>query len=48
MSVKTTTLPKRYHEAVLRWQDVFLPDYDMRIALALVSGCHRSRGRFPA
>lgn len=28
MSVKTTTLPKRYHEAVLRWKDVFLPDYD--------------------
>ena len=31
MSVKTTTLPKRYHEAVLRWQDVFLPDYDFLI-----------------
>lgn len=28
MSVKTTTLPKRYHEAVLRWRDVFLPDYN--------------------
>ncbi len=28
MSVKTTTLPKRYHEAVLRWKDVFLPDYE--------------------
>ncbi|HEX9940978.1 MAG TPA: Phenylacetic acid catabolic protein [Thermoanaerobaculia bacterium] len=28
MSVKTTTLPKRYHEAVLRWKDVFLTDYD--------------------
>ncbi|HEY4563107.1 MAG TPA: Phenylacetic acid catabolic protein [Thermoanaerobaculia bacterium] len=31
MSVKTTTLPKRYHEAVLRWRDVFLPDYDFLI-----------------
>jgi 1,2-phenylacetyl-CoA epoxidase catalytic subunit len=28
MSTKTTTLPKPYHEAVLRWKDVFLPDYD--------------------
>ncbi|HEV2843973.1 MAG TPA: Phenylacetic acid catabolic protein [Thermoanaerobaculia bacterium] len=28
MSVKTTILPKRYHEAVLRWKDVFLPDFD--------------------
>ncbi len=31
MSVKTTTLPKRYHEAVLRWRDVFLPDYGFLI-----------------
>jgi 1,2-phenylacetyl-CoA epoxidase catalytic subunit len=31
MSVKTTTLPKKYHEAVLRWKDVFLPDYDFLI-----------------
>jgi benzoyl-CoA 2,3-dioxygenase component B len=31
MSVKTTTLPKRYHEAVLRWKDVFLPDFDFLI-----------------
>ncbi|MFL6197126.1 MAG: Phenylacetic acid catabolic protein [Thermoanaerobaculia bacterium] len=31
MNVKTTTLPKRYHEAVLRWRDVFLPDYDFLI-----------------
>ncbi|MEA2600042.1 MAG: benzoyl-CoA 2,3-epoxidase subunit [Acidobacteriota bacterium] len=28
MSVKTSTLPKRYHEAVLKWKEVFLPDYD--------------------
>ncbi len=28
MSVRTSTLPKAYHEAVLRWKDVFLPDYD--------------------
>ncbi|HEY9421497.1 MAG TPA: Phenylacetic acid catabolic protein [Thermoanaerobaculia bacterium] len=32
MSVNTTTLPKRYHEAVLRWKDVFLPDYDFLLA----------------
>jgi len=31
MSVKTTTLPKQYHEAVLRWKDVFLPDFDFLI-----------------
>jgi benzoyl-CoA 2,3-dioxygenase component B len=31
MSVKTTTLPKKYHEAVLRWKDVFLPDYEFLI-----------------
>jgi len=31
MNVKTTTLPKKYHEAVLRWKDVFLPDYDFLI-----------------
>lgn len=28
MSMKTSTLPKRYHEAVLKWKEVFLPDYD--------------------
>ena len=28
MNVKTSTLPKPYHEAVLRWKEVFLPDYD--------------------
>src|SRR3954451_18504640 len=27
MSVKASTLPKRYHEGVLKWQEVFLPDY---------------------
>ncbi|HEX4498379.1 MAG TPA: Phenylacetic acid catabolic protein [Thermoanaerobaculia bacterium] len=31
MSARTTTLPKRYHEAVLRWKDVFIPDYDFLI-----------------
>lgn len=28
MSVKTSTMPKKYHEAVLGWKDVFLSDYD--------------------
>jgi 1,2-phenylacetyl-CoA epoxidase catalytic subunit len=28
MSTKTTTLPKRYHDAVLKWRDTYLPDYD--------------------
>lgn len=28
MNVRTTTLPKSYHDAVLRWKDAFLPDYD--------------------
>jgi len=28
MSVRTSTLPKRFHEAVLRWKDVYLTDYD--------------------
>ncbi|HEX4959541.1 MAG TPA: Phenylacetic acid catabolic protein [Thermoanaerobaculia bacterium] len=32
MNVKTSTLPKPYHEAVLRWKDVFLPDYDFLLA----------------
>jgi 1,2-phenylacetyl-CoA epoxidase catalytic subunit len=27
MSVKTSTLPKPFHQAVLKWQEVFLPDY---------------------
>lgn len=31
MSVKTSTLPKPYHQAVLRWRDVFLPDYNFLI-----------------
>lgn len=31
MSVKTSTLPKQYHQAVLRWRDVFLPDYNFLI-----------------
>jgi len=28
MSMKTTTLPKPYHEAVRKWQEEYLPDYD--------------------
>jgi len=28
MNMRTSTLPKHFHEAVLRWKDVFLPDYD--------------------
>jgi 1,2-phenylacetyl-CoA epoxidase catalytic subunit len=28
MSVKTTTLPKPYHDAVRKWQEEYLPDYD--------------------
>ena len=28
MSAKTTTMPKQYHDAVLRWKDAFLPDYE--------------------
>lgn len=28
MNVKTSTLPKPFHQAVLRWKEVFLPDYD--------------------
>jgi 1,2-phenylacetyl-CoA epoxidase catalytic subunit len=28
MSMKTTTLPKPYHDAVRKWQGEYLPDYD--------------------
>jgi 1,2-phenylacetyl-CoA epoxidase catalytic subunit len=28
MSTWTTTLPKTYHSAVLKWKDTFLPDFD--------------------
>jgi 1,2-phenylacetyl-CoA epoxidase catalytic subunit len=28
MSVRTTGLPAKYHQAVRRWQESFLPDYD--------------------
>jgi 1,2-phenylacetyl-CoA epoxidase catalytic subunit len=31
MSVKTSTLPKQYHQAVLKWKEVFLPDYDFLV-----------------
>lgn len=29
MSVRTTTLPKTYHDAVIKWRETFLPDYDL-------------------
>jgi 1,2-phenylacetyl-CoA epoxidase catalytic subunit len=29
MSFTTTTLPKSFHEAVLKWQRTYLPDYDL-------------------
>ncbi len=29
MSVRSTTLPKPFHQAVVRWQETFLPDYDL-------------------
>jgi 1,2-phenylacetyl-CoA epoxidase catalytic subunit len=28
MSMRTTEIPKRFHDAVLRWRQLFLPDYD--------------------
>ncbi|HYO14439.1 MAG TPA: Phenylacetic acid catabolic protein [Thermoanaerobaculia bacterium] len=28
MNTRTTTLPKRFHEAVLKWKDTYLSDYD--------------------
>ena len=31
MAVKETTLPKKYHDAVVRWRDTFLPDYDFLV-----------------
>jgi 1,2-phenylacetyl-CoA epoxidase catalytic subunit len=31
MSTRTAQLPKKYHDAVLRWRDTFLPDYDFLI-----------------
>jgi len=31
MNVRTSTLPRQYHQAVLRWRDVFLPDYSFLI-----------------
>jgi 1,2-phenylacetyl-CoA epoxidase catalytic subunit len=32
MSVRTTTLPKKYHDAVVRWRETYLPDYDFLMA----------------
>ena len=31
MSVKTTTLPKKFHDAVLKWRDTYLPDYGFMV-----------------
>ncbi len=31
MSVRATELPKPYHQAVERWRDTYLPDYDLLI-----------------
>jgi 1,2-phenylacetyl-CoA epoxidase catalytic subunit len=28
MSAKTTTLPKTFHDAVLKWKDAYLPDFE--------------------
>ena len=28
MNVRKTTIPRGYHDAVLRWKDAYLPDYD--------------------
>lgn len=28
MSTRTTSLPKSYHDAVVRWREAFMPDYD--------------------
>jgi 1,2-phenylacetyl-CoA epoxidase catalytic subunit len=29
--MRSTTLPKKYHDAVERWRDTYLPDYDLLI-----------------
>jgi 1,2-phenylacetyl-CoA epoxidase catalytic subunit len=29
MSARTTTLPKQFHNAVIRWRETFIPDYDL-------------------
>ena len=31
MSTTTTTIPKKFHDAVVRWQERFLPDFDLLI-----------------
>jgi 1,2-phenylacetyl-CoA epoxidase catalytic subunit len=31
MSVERTLLPKKYHDAVVRWRETYLPDYDLLI-----------------
>jgi len=31
MSVERTHLPKKYHDAVVRWRETYLPDYDLLI-----------------
>ena len=29
MSVRTASLPKPFHDAVVRWRETYLPDYDL-------------------
>ena len=29
MKVRTKTIPKKYHDAVVKWQETFLPDYQL-------------------
>ncbi len=31
MSTWTTTLPRKYHDAVIKWRETFLPDYDFLV-----------------
>jgi 1,2-phenylacetyl-CoA epoxidase catalytic subunit len=31
MSMKTVNLPKRFHDAVVKWRETYLPDYDFLI-----------------
>ena len=29
MTMRTASLPKPFHDAVVRWQETYLPDYDL-------------------
>ena len=41
MRTRQTYLPKKYHQAVERWRETFIPDYDMRVGAHLVQvGVH--------